>query len=186
MRSRGAMVTDIAVLVVAADDGVMPQTVEAINHAKAAGVPIIVAINKMDKPEANIDRVRQELMEYDLVAEEWGGDTINVGVSAKKGQGIDELLEMILMVAEMEELKANPNRYAVGTIIEAQLDKGRGPVATVLIQKGTLKAGDMVVSGTTSGRVRAMFDDKAKKINKARPSTPVATQIGRASCRERV
>lgn len=173
MRSRGAMVTDIAVLVVAADDGVMPQTVEAINHAKAAGVPIIVAINKMDKPEANIDRVRQELMEYDLVAEEWGGDTINVGVSAKKGQGIDELLEMILMVAEMEELKANPNRYAVGTIIEAQLDKGRGPVATVLIQKGTLKAGDMVVSGTTSGRVRAMFDDKAKKINKARPSTPV-------------
>lgn len=173
MRSRGAMVTDIAVLVVAADDGVMPQTVEAINHAKAAGVPIIVAINKMDKPEANIDRVRQELMEYDLVAEEWGGDIINVGVSAKKGQGIDELLEMILMVAEMEELKANPNRYAVGTIIEAQLDKGRGPVATVLIQKGTLKAGDMVVSGTTSGRVRAMFDDKAKKINKARPSTPV-------------
>lgn len=173
MRSRGAMVTDIAILVVAADDGVMPQTVEAINHAKAAGVPIIVAINKMDKPEANIDRVRQELMEYDLVAEEWGGDTINVGVSAKKGQGIDELLEMILMVAEMEELKANPNRYAVGTIIEAQLDKGRGPVATVLIQKGTLKAGDMVVSGTTSGRVRAMFDDKAKKINKARPSTPV-------------
>ncbi len=173
MRSRGAMVTDIAVLVVAADDGVMPQTVEAINHAKAAGVPIIVAINKMDKPEANIDRVRQELMEYDLVAEEWGGNTINVGVSAKKGQGIDELLEMILMVAEMEELKANPNRYAVGTIIEAQLDKGRGPVATVLIQKGTLKAGDMVVSGTTSGRVRAMFDDKAKKINKARPSTPV-------------
>ena len=173
MRSRGAMVTDIAVLVVAADDGVMPQTIEAINHAKAANVPIIVAVNKMDKPEANIDRIRQELTEQDLVVEAWGGDVIDVPVSARNGDGIDDLLEMILMVAEMEELKANPNRKAVGTIVEAQLDKGRGPVATVLVQKGTLKSGDMVVTGKASGRIRAMFDDKGKKINKARPSTPV-------------
>ena len=173
MRSRGAMVTDIAVLVVAADDGVMPQTIEAINHAKAANVPIIVAVNKMDKPEANIDRIRQELTEQDLVVEAWGGDVIDVPVSARNGDGIDDLLEMILMVAEMEELKANPNRKAVGTIIEAQLDKGRGPVATVLVQKGTLKSGDMVVTGKASGRIRAMFDDKGKKINKAKPSTPV-------------
>ncbi len=173
MRSRGAMVTDIAVLVVAADDGVMPQTIEAINHAKAAHVPIIVAVNKMDKPEANIDRIRQELTEQDIVVEAWGGDVIDVPVSARNGDGIDDLLEMILMVAEMEELKANPNRKAVGTIIEAQLDKGRGPVATVLVQKGTLKSGDMVVTGKASGRIRAMFDDKGKKINKAKPSTPV-------------
>ena len=173
MRSRGAMVTDIAVLVVAADDGVMPQTIEAINHAKAANVPIIVAVNKMDKPEANIDRIRQELTEQDLVVEAWGGDVIDVPVSARNGDGIDDLLEMILMVAEMEELKANPNRKAVGTIVEAQLDKGRGPVATVLVQKGTLKSGDMVVTGKASGRIRAMFDDKGKKINKAKPSTPV-------------
>ena len=135
MRARGTQVTDIAVLVVAADDGVMPQTVEAINHAKAANVPIIVAINKIDKPDANVDRIRQELVEYGLVAEEWGGDTVNVPVSALKNEGIDELLEMILLVAELQELKANPNRKAVGTVIEAQLDKGRGPVATVLVQK---------------------------------------------------
>lgn len=173
MRARGAQVTDIAVLVVAADDGVMPQTVEAINHAKAANVPIIVAINKIDKPEANIERIKQELVEHGLVPEEWGGDTICVPVSALKKEGIDDLLEMILLVAEMEELKANPNRNAVGTVIEAQLDKGRGPVATVLVQKGTLKVGDMVVCGVAHGRVRAMFDDKGKKVKKAGPSIPV-------------
>jgi len=173
MRARGTQVTDIAVLVVAADDGVMPQTVEAINHAKAANVPIIVAINKIDKPDANVDRIRQELVEYGLVAEEWGGDTVNVPVSALKNEGIDELLEMILLVAELQELKANPNRKAVGTVIEAQLDKGRGPVATVLVQKGTLRVGDMVVCGSTSGRIRAMFDDKGKNVKKAGPSIPV-------------
>ncbi|NLW22325.1 MAG: translation initiation factor IF-2 [Tissierellia bacterium] len=173
MRARGAQVTDIAVLVVAADDGVMPQTVEAINHAKAANVPIIVAINKIDKPEANIERIKQELVEHGLVPEEWGGDTICVPVSALKKEGIDDLLEMILLVAEMEELKANPNRNAVGTVIEAQLDKGRGPVATVLVQKGILKVGDMVVCGVAHGRVRAMFDDKGKKVKKAGPSIPV-------------
>ncbi|CAK7043395.1 translation initiation factor IF-2 [Tissierella carlieri] len=173
MRARGAQVTDIAILVVAADDGVMPQTIEAINHAKAAKVPIIVAINKMDKPTANIDRIKQELVENALVPEDWGGDTITVPVSAKNRQGIEELLEMILLVAEMQELKANPNRNAVGTIVEAQLDKGKGPLATVLVQKGTLEVGDMVVSGSSFGRVRAMLDDKGKRVKKAGPSTPV-------------
>jgi len=174
MRARGAQVTDIAVLVVAADDGVMPQTIEAINHAKAANVPIIVAINKMDKPTANPDRVKQELTEHGLVPEEWGGDTITVPVSALKNEGLDELLEMILLVAEMQELKANPNRPAVGTVIEAQLDKNRGPVATVIIQKGTLNVGDVVICGSTSGKVRAMFDDKGKRVKAAGPSMPVA------------
>lgn len=173
MRARGAQVTDLAILVVAADDGVMPQTIEAINHAKAAKVPIIVAINKIDKPTANPDRIKQELTEYGLVPEEWGGDTICVPVSALKNEGIDDLLEMILLVSEMQELKANPNRNAVGTIIEAQLDKGKGPLATVLVQKGTLKVGDYVVAGTASGRIRAMFDDKGKKVKKAEPSIPV-------------
>lgn len=173
MRARGAQVTDIAILVVAADDGVMPQTIEAINHAKAAKVPIIVAINKMDKPTANVDRIKQELVENALVPEDWGGDTITVPVSAKNRQGIEELLEMILLVAEMQELKANPNRNAVGTIVEAQLDKGKGPLATVLVQKGTLEVGDMVVSGSSFGRVRAMLDDKGKRVKKAGPSTPV-------------
>ncbi len=169
MRARGAQVTDIAILVVAADDGVMPQTIEAINHAKAANVPIIVAINKIDKPESNIDRIYQELVENGLLPEEWGGgDTITVPVSAKNRIGIDELLEMILLVAEMQELKANPNRTAVGTIVEAQLDKGKGPLATVLVQKGSLKVGDMVVSGTSSGRIRAMIDDKGKRVKKSR------------------
>lgn len=173
MRARGAQVTDIAILVVAADDGVMPQTVEAISHAKAANVPIIVAINKIDKPTANLDRIKQELVENGLIPEDWGGDTITVPVSAKQRTGIDELLEMILLVAEIGELKANPNRKAVGTIVEAQLDKGKGPLATVLVQKGTLKVGDMVVSGTSSGRIRAMLDDKGKRVKKAGPSIPV-------------
>ncbi|WP_313756526.1 translation initiation factor IF-2 [Tissierella sp.] len=173
MRARGAQVTDIAILVVAADDGVMPQTIEAINHAKAANVPIIVAINKMDKPTANVDRIKQELVENSLVPEDWGGDTITVPVSAKNRVGIEELLEMILLVAEMQELKANPNRNAVGTIVEAQLDKGKGPLATVLVQKGTLQVGDMVVSGSSFGRVRAMLDDKGKRVKKAGPSMPV-------------
>lgn len=173
MRARGTQVTDLAVLVVAADDGVMPQTIEAINHAKAANVPIIVAINKIDRPDSNVDRIKQELVEYGLVPEEWGGDTITVPVSALKKQGIDELLEMILLLAEMQELKANPNRNMVGTVVEAQLDKGRGPVATVLVQKGTLKVGDMIVCGSASGRVRAMFDDKGKSTKKVGPSTPV-------------
>ena len=173
MRARGALVTDIAILVVAADDGIMPQTIEAINHAKAAQVSIIVAINKIDKEGANPDRVRQELTEHGLVPEEWGGDTICVEVSAKKNQNIDKLLEMVLLVAEMRELKANPNRLAKGTVIEAQLDKGRGPVATLLVQNGTLKAGDIIVAGTAVGRVRAMNDDKGKAIKKAGPSIPV-------------
>ncbi|MBC8588787.1 translation initiation factor IF-2 [Paratissierella segnis] len=173
MRARGAQVTDIAILVVAADDGVMPQTIEAINHAKAANVPIIVAINKIDKPTANIDRIKQELVENGLIPEDWGGNTITVPVSAKQKIGIDDLLEMILLVAEIGELKANPNRRAVGTIVEAQLDKGKGPLATVLVQKGTLKVGDMVVSGTSSGRIRAMLDDKGKRVKKAGPSIPV-------------
>lgn len=173
MRARGAQVTDIAVLVVAADDGVMPQTVEAINHAKAAKVPIIVAINKIDKGGANPDRVKQELTEYGLIAEDWGGDTICVPVSAKTKEGIDNLLEMILLVAEMQELKANPDRTAKGTIIEAKLDKGRGPVATVLVQKGTLKVGDSIVAGTAYGKIRAMIDDKGKKVRSATPSIPV-------------
>lgn len=173
MRARGAQVTDIAILVVAADDGVMPQTIEAINHAKAAGVPIIVAVNKMDKLEANPERVKQELTEHGLIVEEWGGETISVPVSAITGEGIDELLEMITLVAEMQELKANANRKAKGVIIESKLDKGRGSVATVLIQKGTLSVGDAVVVGTAHGKIRAMLDDTGKRIKKAGPSTPV-------------
>lgn len=173
MRMRGAQVTDIAILVVAADDGIMPQTVEAINHAKAAGVTIIVAINKIDKEGANPDKIKQELTEYDLIPEEWGGDTICVPISAKYNQNIDELLEMVILVAEMKELKANPDRRAKGTVIEAQLDKGRGPVATVLVQNGTLKTGDIVVAGTAEGRVRAMVDDRGNKVKKAGPSVPV-------------
>ncbi|MGI6181726.1 MAG: translation initiation factor IF-2 [Agathobaculum sp.] len=173
MRARGAQVTDIAILVVAADDGVMPQTVEAINHAKAAGVPIIVAVNKMDKPAANPDRVLQQLTEYELVPEEWGGDTIVCNISAKFGKGIEELLEMVLLTAEVADLKANPNRKAHGTVIEAKLDKGRGPVATLLVQNGTLHAGDTVIAGTAVGRVRAMTDDDGKKIQDAGPSVPV-------------
>jgi translation initiation factor IF-2 len=173
MRARGASITDITILVVAADDGVMPQTIEAINHAKAANVPIIVAVNKMDKPTANPDRVMQELTEHGLVPEAWGGDTIFVQISALKGEGIDELLEMILLVSEVEEYKANPNRNAVGTVIEAQLDKGRGPVATLLVQNGTLKVGDPIVVGNTFGRVRAMVNDLGRRVKEAGPSTPV-------------
>lgn len=173
MRLRGAQTTDIAILVVAADDGVMPQTLEAISHARSANVPIIVAITKIDKPEGNPERVKQELMNENLVPEEWGGDTIIVGVSSKSGEGIDDLLEMILLVAEMKELKANPNRRAVGTIIEANLDKAKGPMATILIKNGTLRFGDAVVSGTCSGRIRAMEDDKGKRVKKAGPSMPV-------------
>jgi translation initiation factor IF-2 len=173
MRARGAQATDIAILVVASDDGVMPQTIEAINHAKAAEVPIIVAINKMDKPAANPDRVRQELTNHGLVVEQWGGDTISVEVSAKQHSGIDELLEMVLLVAEMQELKANPDRLARGTVIEAELDKGRGPVATVLVQNGTLNIGDTVVVGSAHGRVRAMMDYRGRRVKIAAPSTPV-------------
>ena len=173
MRARGALVTDIAILVVAADDGIMPQTIEAINHARAAEVSIIVAINKIDKEGANPERVKQELTEHNLVPEEWGGDTICVEVSAKKNMNIDKLLEMVLLVAEMKELKANPDRMAKGTVIEAQLDKGRGPVATVLVQNGTLRVGDIVVAGTSVGRVRAMNDDKGRNVKKAGPSIPV-------------
>jgi len=173
MRARGAQVTDIAILVVAAEDGVMPQTIEAINHAKEAEVPIIVAINKMDKPGANPDRVKQELTEQGLIAEEWGGDTICVNVSAVKREGLKDLLEMILLVAEMKELKANPERPARGTVIEAELDKGRGPVATVLVQNGTLKIGDNIIAGSAIGRVRAMIDDKGRRVKKAGPSMPV-------------
>ena len=173
MRARGAKITDVTILVVAADDGVMPQTIEAINHAKAADVPIIVAVNKMDKPQANPDRVMNELVEYGLISEEWGGDTIFVPISALKGEGIDELLENILLVTEMQELKANPNRLALGTVIEAKLDKGRGAVATLLIQNGTLNVGDPLVVGNTYGRVRAMINDRSKNIHTAKPSTPV-------------
>lgn len=173
MRARGAMVTDIAVLVVAADDGIMPQTVEAINHAKAAGVSIIVAINKMDKPAANPDLVKQQLTEYELVPEEWGGDVPCIPVSAHTKMGIDDLLEMILLVAEMKELKANPDRAAKGTVIEARLDKGRGPVATVLVQNGTLHTGDIVVAGTTVGRIRAMMNERGERVKSAGPSVPV-------------
>ncbi len=173
MRMRGAQITDIAVLVVAADDGVMPQTIEAINHAKAAGVDIIVAINKMDKPSANPDRVKQELTEYGLLAEDWGGETICVPVSAVNKEGIDQLLEMITLVAEMKELKANPNKQARGAIVEAQLDKGRGSVATVLVQNGTLHVGDPIVAGSAYGKIRAMTDDKGRRVKKAGPSTPV-------------
>jgi translation initiation factor IF-2 len=173
MRSRGAQVTDVAILVVAADDGVMPQTVEAINHAKAAEVPIIVAVNKMDKEAANPDRVMQELTEYELIPEDWGGNTIFVNISAIKGEGIDDLLEMILLVAEVEELKANPAKNAFGTVIDAQLDKGRGSVATLLVQNGTLHIGDSLVVGNTFGRVRAMVSDIGKRVTQAGPSTPV-------------
>ncbi len=173
MRARGAQVTDIAILVVAADDGIMPQTIEAINHAKAAGVSIIVAINKMDKPTANPDKVMQQLTEYELVPEEWGGDVMCVPVSALTGMGIDQLLESVLLVAEIKELKANPDRAAKGSVIEARLDKGRGPIATLLVQNGTLHAGDIVVAGTAVGRVRAMVDDCGRKVNVAGPSVPV-------------
>ncbi len=173
MRMRGAQSTDIAVLVVAADDGVMPQTVEAINHAKAAGVEIIVAINKIDKPSANVERVKQELSEYELIAEDWGGSTIFVPVSAHTKEGIEELLEMIILASEVKELKANPNRNARGLVIEAQLDKGKGPVATVLVQKGTLHVGDNIAAGACYGKVRAMMDDKGRRVKVATPSTPV-------------
>ncbi|ERT65152.1 translation initiation factor IF-2 [Peptoniphilus sp. BV3AC2] len=172
MRLRGAQITDVAILVVAADDGVMPQTIEAISHARSAEVPIIVAINKIDKEAANVDRVKQELSEQGLMPEDWGGDTIMVPVSAHTKQGIDDLLEMILLVAEMRELKANPQRRAVGTVIEAKLDKGKGPMATVLVQNGTLRSSDFVVSGVASGRIRAMTDDKGKNLKKAGPSMP--------------
>lgn len=173
MRLRGAQVTDIAILVVAADDGIMPQTVEAISHAKAANIPIIVAINKIDKPTANIERVRQELSNNGLLVEAWGGTIVDVPVSAKKGENIDKLLEMILIVAELEELKANPNRPAVGTVIESNLDKGRGAVATVIVSNGTLKVGDPVIAGTAYGKIRALFNDKGQRVKKATPSTPV-------------
>ena len=173
MRARGAMVTDIAILVVAAEDGIMPQTVESINHAKAAGIPIIVAINKMDKPEANPERIKQQLTEYGLVCEEWGGDTIVCPISAKTGMGVDNLLEMLTLTAEVGELKANPNRAAQGTVIEARLDKGRGPVATLLVQNGTLHQGDVIIAGTSVGRVRAMVSDKGQRITEAGPSVPV-------------
>jgi len=176
MRARGAQVTDIAILVVAADDGIMPQTIEAINHAKAANVPVIIAINKIDKENANIDKVKQELTEYGLVVEEWGGDTIAVPVSAKTRTNIENLLEMILLVAEIKELKANPNRKATGTVIEAKLDKGKGPVATVLVAKGTLNVGDIIIAGHTVGKIRAMVDDKGRRVKKAGPSMPVEVQ----------
>ena len=173
MRMRGAQATDIAVLVVAADDGVMPQTIEAINHAKAAGVEIIVAINKIDKPSANVDRVKQELSEYELIPEDWGGNTTFCEVSAHTKEGIPNLLEMILLTADVKELKANPNRKARGLVIEAELDKGKGPVATVLVQKGTLHVGDFIAAGACSGKVRAMMNDKGQRVEKALPSTPV-------------
>ena len=173
MRARGAMITDIAILVVAADDGIMPQTVESINHAKAANIPIIVAINKMDKPEANPERIKEQLTKYELVPEEWGGETIICPISAKTGMGIDNLLEMVTLTAEMRELKANPNRTAHGTVIEARLDKGRGPVATLLVQNGTLKQGDVIIAGMAVGRVRAMTDYKGNKVTEAGPSVPV-------------
>ena len=173
MRARGAMVTDIAILVVAADDGIMPQTIESINHAKAAEIPVIVAINKMDKPTANPDRIKQQLTEHGLVSEEWGGETIICPISAKTGMGIDNLLEMVTLTAEMAELKANPNRAAQGTVVEARLDKGRGPVATLLVQNGTLKQGDIIIAGTAVGRVRAMVDDKGNRLTEAGPSVPV-------------
>ena len=173
MRARGAMVTDIAILVVAAEDGIMPQTVESINHAKAANIPIIVAINKMDKPDANPERIKQQLTEYDLVAEDWGGETIVCPISAKTGMGIENLLEMVTLTAEVAELKANPDRAAQGTVIEARLDKGRGPVATLLVQNGTLKQGDIVIAGTAVGRVRAMVDSKGARLTQAGPSVPV-------------
>ena len=173
MRARGAKSTDIAILVVAADDGIMPQTIESINHAKAAEVPIIVAINKMDKPEANPDRIKQQLTEHELIPEEWGGDTVIVPISAKTGAGLDELLEMVLLTAEVQELKANPNRRAKGTVIEARLDKNRGPIATLLVQNGTLNQGDVVIAGTSVGHVRVMTNDKGRTVKTAGPSVPV-------------
>ena len=173
MRARGAKSTDIAILVVAADDGIMPQTIESINHAKAAEVPLIVAINKMDKPTANPDKIKEQLTKYDLVPEEWGGDTIIVPISAKTGQGLDELLEMVLLTAEVQELKANPNRRAKGTVIEARLDKTRGPIATLLVQNGTLNQGDIIIAGTSVGRVRVMTNDKGRTVKSAGPSVPV-------------
>ena len=173
MRARGAMVTDVAILVVAADDGIMPQTIESISHARAAEIPIIVAVNKMDKPGASSDRIKQQLTEHELVCEEWGGDTIVCEISAKTGMGVDNLLEMVALSAEMRELKANPNRRAKGTVIEARLDKGRGPVATVLVQNGTLRSGDIIIAGTAVGRVRTMINDKGQRIDHAGPSVPV-------------
>ena len=177
MRARGAMITDIAILVVAADDGIMPQTVESINHAKAAGIPIIVAINKIDRENANPDRVLQQLTEYGLVPEDWGGDTICCRISAKQKIGIENLLEMVTLTAEMAELKANPNRSAKGTVIEARLDKGRGPVATLLVQNGTLKQGDIIIAGTAVGRVRTMMDYKGARLTQAGPSVPVELSL---------
>ena len=173
MRARGAQITDIAILVVAANDGVMPQTVEAINHAKSAGIPIIVAINKIDLPDANIDRVKQELMAYELVPEEWGGDTIYVPISAKNHTNIDQLLEMVLLEADVLDLKANPNKQAKGVVIEARLDKNKGAIASMLVQRGTLDVGDTIVVGSSIGRIRSMTDEKGKKVKKAGPSTPV-------------
>ena len=173
MRARGAMVTDIAILVVAADDGIMPQTIESINHAKAAEIPIIVAVNKMDKPSADPERIKTQLTEHGLLAEDWGGDTIICPISAKTGMGVDDLLEMVTLKAEMQELKANPNRAASGAVIEARLDKGRGPVATLLVQNGTLHQGDIIIAGTAVGRIRAMVDDKGRRLKDAGPSVPV-------------
>ena len=173
MRARGAMITDIAILVVAAEDGIKPQTIESINHAKAAEIPIIVAINKMDKPDANPERIKQQLTEYGLVAEDWGGDTIVCPISAKTGMGIDNLLEMVALTAEVAELKANPNRAASGAVVEARLDKGRGPIATLLVQNGTLHQGDIIIAGTAVGRVRARMSDKGQKLTTAGPSVPV-------------
>ncbi len=176
MRMRGAQSTDIAILVVAADDGVMPQTIEAINHAKAAGIEIIVAINKIDKESANIERVKQELTEYELIPEDWGGSTIFCPVSAHTKEGTDNLLEMILLTADVLELKANPNRKARGIVIEAELDKGRGPVATMLVQKGTLHVGDYIAVGASHGKVRAMTNSRGERVTEALPSTPVQIQ----------
>ena len=173
MRARGAMCTDIAILVVAADDGIMPQTIESINHAKAAKVPIIVAINKMDKPTANPDKIKEQLTKYDLIPEEWGGDTVICPISAKTGMGLDNLLEMVILTAEMQELKANPNRRGKGTVIEARLDKTRGPIATLLVQNGTLRQGDIIIAGTAVGRVRVMTNDKGRTVKTAGPSQPV-------------
>jgi translation initiation factor IF-2 len=173
MRARGAMITDIAILVVAADDGIMPQTIESINHAKAANIPIVVAVNKMDVHGANPDRVKQQLTEYELVSEEWGGDTIMCPISAKTGMGIDKLLENLVVLAEVQELKANPNRPGKGTVIEARLDKGRGPIITVLVQNGTLHQGDLIIAGTAVGRVRTMVNDKGVRVEEAGPSIPV-------------
>ena len=173
MRARGAMVTDIAILVVAGDDGIMPQTIESINHAKAADIPIIVAINKMDKPHADPERIKTQLTEHGLLPEDWGGDTIICPISAKTGMGVDDLLEMVTLKAEMQELKANPNRAASGAVIEARLDKGRGPIATLLVQNGTLHQGDIIIAGTSVGRIRAMVDDKGRRLKAAGPSIPV-------------